>query len=276
MSRTARVRPGSVMTWLVLVAGAVVMAFPIYWMLVTAIRPRTEIFDREVNLLPSALLPENFVTAWTRLPFADWTLNSTIITVASVILTVTINLLCGYAFAKFRFVGRDVLFIAIVSALMIPVQVVLVPLFLIIADFGLLNTHWGIIIPRAAEAFGIFMVRQFMVSLPDELLEAARIDGAGELRIFFRIVLPLSLPIVAVLTIFTFMWRWNEFALPLVVLTDQTMFTLQLGLNLLRGQFNTEWTSIMAMAFVSLIPLLLIFAFCQRFLVQGVATTGLK
>lgn len=276
MSRAARVRPGSVMTWLALVAGAVVMAFPIYWMLVTAIRPRTEIFDREVNLLPSALLPENFVTAWTRLPFADWTLNSTIITVASVILTVTINLLCGYAFAKFRFVGRDVLFIAIVSALMIPVQVVLVPLFLIIADFGLLNTHWGIIIPRAAEAFGIFMVRQFMVSLPDELLEAARIDGAGELRIFFRIVLPLSLPIVAVLTIFTFMWRWNEFALPLVVLTDQTMFTLQLGLNLLRGQFNTEWTSIMAMAFVSLIPLLLIFAFCQRFLVQGVATTGLK
>ena len=125
--------------------------------------------------------------------------------------------------------GRDVLFLAVLSALMIPIQVIIVPLFFIVSDLGLLNSYWGVILPRAAEAFGIFMVRQFMVSIPDELLEAARLDGASELTIFRKIVLPLSKPIIAVLIIFTFMWRWNDFVLPLVMLTDQDMYTVHSG-----------------------------------------------
>src|SRR5262249_33245572 len=145
-----------------------------------------------------------------------------------------------YTFAKFRFPGRNLLFFAILGALMIPIQVILVPEFLITAWLGLLNTPWGVILPRAAEAFGIFMVRQFMVSIPDELLEAARLDGAGEFRILLPIVLPLSKPVIAVLIIFTFMWRWNDFAWPLVVLTEQPRYTLPLGLNLLRGEVNPE------------------------------------
>jgi len=262
--------------WLLLAAGAAVMIFPVYWMFATAVRPKEEIFGGAAGLIPSAFVWQNFAEATQRMPFLQWAVNSSVIAVIAVIITVALNLLSGYAFAKFRFAGRNILFIGVLSALMIPIQVILVPLFLVISQLGLLNSYWGVILPRAAEAFGIFMVRQFMVSIPDELLEAARLDGASELSIFFRIVVPLSKPIIAVLVIFTFMWRWNDFALPLVVLMDQDMYTVQLGLNILKGQYNTEWTNIMAIALLSLTPMLVIFAFFQRYFVQGIAGSGLK
>lgn len=275
-SRPGGQRLGTVLIWLALVAGAVVMLFPLYWMLATAIRPRSEVFEPVVSILPQVLTGQNFATIFTRYPIVTWVVNSTFIAVVAVVLTVSANLLCGYVFAKFRFWGRDVLFFAILGALMIPIQVILVPEFLVVSWMGLLNSPWGVILPRAAEAFGVFMVRQFMVSIPDDLIEAARLDGASEFRIFRRIVLPLSKPIIAVLVIFTFMWRWNDFAWPLVVLTDQDMFTLPLGLNLLRGEANPDWGGVMALALVSLLPMLLIFLIFQRFLVQGIASTGLK
>jgi ABC-type glycerol-3-phosphate transport system permease component len=262
--------------WLLLAAGAVVMFFPIYWMFVTAVRREDELFSGVVGLLPNTWVWSNFTDVLSKMPFLSWAWNSSVIAVVAVVITVSINLLCGYAFAKFRFAGRDILFIGILSALMIPVQVIIVPLFLVVADLGLLNNYWGVILPRAAEAFGIFMVRQFMVSIPDELLEAARLDGASELTIFLKVVLPLSKPIIAVLIIFTFMWRWNDFVLPLVILTDQDMYTVQLGLNLLKGQHNTEWTDLMAVALLSLIPMLVIFVFFRRQLIQGIAGTGMK
>ena len=269
-------RAEAIALWLLLACGAVIMMFPIYWMFATAVRPKDELFSGTAGLVPSSFVWGNFGEAITRTPFVSWSGNSLLIAVVAVAITVTLNLLCGYAFAKFRFVGRDVLFVGVLSALMIPIQVIIVPLFLIIAELGLLNSAWGVILPRAAEAFGIFMVRQFMVSIPDDLLEAARIDGASELTIFLKIVVPLSKPIIAVLVIFTFMWRWNDFALPLVVLMDQERFTVQLGLNILRGQFNTEWTLIMGIALLSLLPMVTIFVFFQRYFVQGIAGTGLK
>jgi multiple sugar transport system permease protein/alpha-1,4-digalacturonate transport system permease protein len=262
--------------WLTLIAGAIVMVFPIYWMFATAVRPHPEIFEAIARLLPSSISWNNFRAVLTRYPALTWVSNSVVIAIAAVVLTVFINLLCGYTFAKFRFPGRNVLFFAILGALMVPIQVIIVPEFLIVSWLGLLNTHLGVILPRAAEAFGIFMVRQFMVSIPDELIEAARLDGAGEFAIFFRIVLPLSKPIIAVLVIFTFMWRWNDFAWPLVALTDQDMFTVPLGLNLLRGEVNPDWGNVMALALMSLLPMLVIFLAFQRYLVQGIASTGLK
>jgi len=262
--------------WLALVAGAVVMIFPIYWMFATAVRPHAEIFEAVARLVPSSFSWSNFHAVLTRYPVLIWVNNSVIIAVVAVVLTVFINLLCGYTFAKFRFPGRNILFFAILGALMVPIQVILVPEFLIVSWLGLLNSHLGVILPRAAEAFGIFMVRQFMVSIPDELIEAARLDGAGEFTIFFRIVLPLSKPIIAVLVIFTFMWRWNDFAWPLVALTDRDMFTIPLGLNLLRGEVNPDWGNVMALALLSLMPMLVIFLAFQRYLVQGIASTGLK
>lgn len=262
--------------WLALMAGALLMLFPIYWMFATAVRPHQEIFAALATLLPSHLTWQHFSAVWSHYPLALWVANSLIIAIAGVILTVAINLLCGYTFAKFRFPGRNILFFAILGALMVPIQVILVPEFLIVSWLGLLNTHLGVILPRAAEAFGIFMVRQFMVSIPDELLEAARLDGAGEFSIFLRIVLPLSRPVIAVLVIFTFMWRWNDFAWPLVVLTDQSQFTLPLGLNLLRGETNPDWGDIMSVALLSLLPMLAIFLAFQRYLIQGISSTGLK
>jgi alpha-1,4-digalacturonate transport system permease protein len=266
----------SLACWLGVAAGAVVMAFPIYWMFATAVRPHAEIFESVARLVPSSFSTSNFLAVLTRYPVLLWVNNSVIIALTAVVLTVFINLLCGYTFAKFSFPGRNVLFFAILGALMVPIQVILVPEFLIVSWLGLLNSHWGVILPRAAEAFGIFMVRQFMVAIPDELIEAARLDGAGEFTIFLRIVLPLSKPIIAVLVIFTFMWRWNDFAWPLVVLTDRDMFTVPLGLNLLRGEINPDWGNVMALALLSLLPMLAIFLVFQRYLIQGIASTGLK
>jgi ABC-type glycerol-3-phosphate transport system permease component len=266
-------------TWalfLALAAGALLMAFPIYWMFATAVRPKGEVFSGGVELLPSALVWENFGKALSGYPFLAWALNTAIIAVLAVCVTVFINLLCGYAFAKYRFAGRNVIFLAIVSALMIPVQVILVPIFLIDLKLGLLNNFWGVILPRAAEAFGIFMVRQYMLTIPDDLIEAARLDGAGEFRIFWSVVLPLAKPIIAVLVIFNFMWRWNDFSLPLVILNDPSVFTVQLGINLMRTPYSIEWQSIMALGLLSLIPMLVIFALFQRQFVQGVAGSGFK
>lgn len=262
--------------WWSLVTGAIVMVFPIYWMFATAVRPHAEIFEAVARLIPSRTSWDSFRAVFAHYPVLTWIYNSVIIAVVAVALTVFINLLCGYTFAKFRFPGRNILFFAILGALMVPIQVILVPEFLIVSWLGLLNTHLGVILPRAAEAFGIFMVRQFMVSIPDELIEAARLDGAGEFAIFWRIVLPLSKPVIAVLVIFTFMWRWNDFSWPLVALTDQDMFTIPLGLNLLRGEVNPDWGNVMALALLSLLPMLVIFLAFQRYLIQGIASTGLK
>ena len=217
------------------------MIFPLYWMFATAVRPTKELFNGDFDLLPSQLVWSNFSEAWDKLPFTQFYVNS--FAIIAVVVTVFINLLCGYTFAKYKFWGRAVLFLLLISTLMIPIQVIMVPEFLIVSKLGWVNTYWGVLVPRAAEAFGLFMVRQFMVSMPDELIEAARLDGAGEFTIFRRVVLPLSWPVIAVLTIFTFMWRW---------------------------------TGLMSMSLVSIVPILLVFVFFQRYFIQGIASTGMK
>lgn len=266
----------NLLIWGLLVVGALIMVFPLYWMFATAIRPREELFSGEFRLFPSEFVWSNFSQAWGKLPFALFYLNSILIALIAVAATVFINLLAGYTFAKYKFPGRNILFLLLISTLMIPIQVIMVPEFLIVSALGWVNTYAGVIAPRAAEAFGIFMVRQFMVSIPDELIEAARLDGAGEFKIFWRVILPLSWPVVAVLTIFTFMWRWNDFAWPLVVLQDREAYTVPLGLNLMKGQFFTDWTGIMSMSLVSILPMLVVFIFFQRYFIQGIASTGIK
>lgn len=262
--------------WALLVVGALFMAFPLYWMFATAVRPKDELFSGQFNLFPSELVWSNFADAWNKLPWATFYINSLAIAVIAVVVTVFINLLAGYTFAKYRFPGRDIIFLAMISTLMIPIQVIMVPEFIITTKLGLVNSWWGVILPRAAEAFGLFMVRQFMVSIPDELIEAARLDGASEFTIFRKIVLPLSWPVIAVLTIFTFMWRWNDFAWPLVVLQEQSSYTVPLGLNLMKGTYYTDWTGLMSMSLLSIIPILLVFIFFQRYFIQGIAGTGMK
>jgi alpha-1,4-digalacturonate transport system permease protein len=271
-----RLKGANLFVWLVLVVGALVVAFPLYWMFATAVRPKKEIFSGGFDLVPSTFVWSNFSDAWNKLPWDQFYINSIAIAAIAVPITVFINLLAGYTFAKYKFPGRDILFLLMISTLMIPIQVIMVPEFLIVAKLGWVNTWWGVLVPRAAEAFGLFMVRQFMVSIPDELIEAARLDGAGEFTIFRRVVLPLSWPVIAVLSIFTFMWRWNDFAWPLVVLQEQSAYTVPLGLSLMQGQYFTDWTGLMSMSLLSIIPMMLVFIFFQRYFIQGIASTGLK
>ncbi|MFF6888496.1 carbohydrate ABC transporter permease [Streptomyces sp. NPDC012421] len=258
------------------VTGALAMLFPVYWMVVTALSTPAEQRSAELRLWPSTLHWANFADPWSKFPYSTWILNSAVIAVAAVVLTVVINLMAGYAFAKLRFPGRNVLFVLILSTLMVPVQVVMVPQFHLVVDFGLIGSDWGVILPRLAEAFGLFMARQFMMAVPDELIEAAQVDGAGQLRIFTRVVLPLCKPLIAVLVIFTFMWRWNEFAWPLIVLKDPGSYTLQVGLLFLKNQYGHDYGALMAMSLVSMLPMLIVFALFQRHFVEGMARSGIK
>lgn len=262
------------MAMLATIVGAAFVLFPLYWMVVTAVRPRSELLSSDAGVWPSKVDLENFSIAWTLLPFGQWFWNSTLIVVISIVLALCFNVPMGYALAKYRFRGRTVLFLLIISALAMPIQAILVPQFLIVTKLGWVNSIWAAIIPRVAEVFGVFMVRQFMLTIPDELIEAARLDGANEFRIFTRVVLPLSKPVIAVIVIFTAMWRWNDFEWPIVVLQDQHAYTVQLGLVLLKGFPTVDWNAIMAMALLSILPIIVLFVFFQRYFVQGVATTG--
>ena len=258
------------------VVAVLLLMFPMYWMLRTSVASTAELSTLPVRLWPQQWVWDNYLSPWQQYPFARWLGNSVVIAVVSVAATVVINLCAGFAFAKLRFPGRNLLFLAIISTLMVPVQVIMIPQFQIVVDLGLLNSSGGVILPRLAEAFGLFMARQFFIAIPDELLEAAKVDGAGYFRTFWRIVLPLSKPLVAVLIIFTFMWRWNEFVWPLIVLTDSDSYTLPVGLQFLIAQFGSDFGPLLAMSFVSILPMLVVFAIFQRFFVEGVARTGIK
>ena len=262
--------------FVVAVAVVVALMLPMYWMLRVSVASTSELSTLPVALWPQEWVWSNYVESWGAYPFARWLGNSLVISVVSVVLTLVVNLSAGYAFAKLRFPLRNVLFLMIISTLMVPVQVIMVPQFQIVIDLHLLNSSAGVILPRLAEAFGLFMARQFFLAVPDELVEAARIDGASHLRIFRSIVLPMSGPLIASLVIFTFMWRWNEFISPLIVLTDGNAYTLPVGLQFLIGQFNTNFGPLLAMSFLSILPMLVVFAIFQKYFVQGVARTGLK
>ena len=262
--------------FLVVLVLALVWVFPLYWMVVTALSTPAELYAESARLWPAALHWENFTQPLERWPFGRWFLNSTVIAVVSVVATLAVNLSAGYAFAKLDFPLKNTIFLAILSTLMVPVQVVMIGQFQLVVDLGLVNTDAGVVLPRLAEAFGLFLARQFFAAVPDELVEAARVDGAGPFRTFWSIVLPLSRPLIAVLVIFTFMWRWNEFAWPLIALQETDRFTLPIGLRYLQDQYGRDYGSLTAMSLLSVLPMLAVFAVFQRHFVEGMARTGLK
>jgi len=261
----------------VLIVVAILMFFPFFWMIATALRPAGQ--EADISLIPRPYLAfENFGRAWTypRAPFPQYTINSFVIAITSTVLGVALNGLAGFAFAKYRFPGREILFYLVLATLMVPFQITMIPIYVTIAKLGLINNYWGVILPGAASAFGIFLIRQFMQSIPDELLDAARIDGSSELGIFLRIVVPLSGPALAVLAIFTFLARWNDYLLPLLVMNRQAMFTLPIGITNFIGEYRAEWSLVMAAALFSIVPPVLLFLFFQRYFVSGIAMTGMK
>jgi multiple sugar transport system permease protein len=261
---------------LVLIPLAVVMVIPLVWMLVTSFQTLNETRHFPPTLLPHSVRWQNYTQVLQISQFPRWFLNTLFVTVLVVIGNLFFCSLAGYAFARLKWFGRDAIFLLILATLMIPFQVIIIPTFLIVKKLGLIDTLWALIVPNLCGAFGIFLLRQFFRTLPVELEEAARIDGASRLGVLFKIVLPLSGPALATLAVITFMWTWNDFLWPLVVLFNPDHFTLQVGLTTFQGAHQTNTNLLMAANVMSLLPALLLFLFAQRYFIRGISTTGLK
>jgi len=222
------------------------------------------------------LATENYTESFGRFNFNVYLRNSLVVTIVATLITLVINSMAAFALSKYKFKGRNAIFLVIISTLMIPISVILVPVYLVITEIGWVNNLWGVIIPGAATPTGVFLLRQYMLTIPDELLDSGRIDGASEWRIYWQIVLPLAAPALAVLAIFSVMWRWNDFLWPLIVLSRSEYFTLQVGLNAFQGELNVQWHFVLAMTVLTLLPITMVFALLQRFITTGIASTGVK
>ncbi|WP_299817460.1 carbohydrate ABC transporter permease [uncultured Jannaschia sp.] len=219
---------------------------------------------------------DNYVQPLVANDFLRFLWNSVFVTVMATLITLLTNSMAAFALSKYRFRGRDAVMLLIVATLMVPLSVILVPLYSVVNATGLLDSLWGVILPTVATPTGVFLLRQYMLTIPDELLEAARMDHASEWQIYWRIVLPLAAPALAVLAIFSVVWRWNDFLWPLIVLSRRETYTLQVGLNTYAGELNVQWHYILAMTVVTMIPVVLVFVFLQRFITTGIAGAGIK
>lgn len=219
---------------------------------------------------------DNYVQPFLHFDFLLYLRNSVFVTLTATLITLVVNSMAAFALSKYRFKGRDLVLLVIVATLMVPLSVILVPLYSVISSLGLLNNLWGVILPTVATPTGVFLLRQYMLTIPDELIDAARMDKASEWQIYWRIILPLTAPALAVLAIFSVVWRWNDFLWPLIVLSRKELYTLQVGLNVYAGELNVQWHYILAMTVVTMIPVVLVFVFLQRFIATGIAGQGLK
>ena len=262
--------------WLLLGIGILVVLVPFIWMIGGSFRSEADLFADPGRLLPGEWTLHGYESIWTELPFVRLLANSFIFAGVTTALCLLFDSMCAYALARIPFRGSTLCFWLVIATLMIPFQVTLIPVFIELFHFGWLDTYQGLIIPRATSAFGIFMLRQFFISIPRELDEAARIDGAGHFRIYWRIILPLAKPALATLAVLHFMNLWNDLLWPLIVTSSTDMRTLPAGLTLFGGQHVTDHAVLLAGAVISLLPLALAFFFAQRLFVAGVATTGLK
>ena len=236
---------------------------------------RVNVNDRE-PVREFKLATENYTDLGGKISFGTYLWNSVFITVVATILTLLFNSMAAFALSKYKFTGRTSVFLLVLGTLMVPPAIVLVPNFLVVSELGMLNSLWGVIWPAIATPTGVFLLRQYMLTIPDELLDAARMDHASEWQIYWRIVLPLAAPALAVLAIFSVMWRWNDFLWPLIVLSKNEKFTLQLALNAFQGDLVTQWNYLLAMTVITLLPITIVFAFLQKYITQGIASAGVK
>lgn len=262
--------------WLLLAAGGVLMVLPIVWMFSSSLKLSSEIFTVPVQWLPKIFHFDNYVKSMQLAPLGRYFFNSIYVGLATTFLTLLLSTMAGYGFAKYNFWGKGALFISVLSTMMIPIQVIMIPLFIIVRSLNWLNSYSGLILPAAVSAFGVFMMRQFILTIPNELIDAARIDGASELRIFFRIILPLCKPALTALGIFTFLDSWNNLLWPLIITTKVEMRTVALGLTEFQTLNGSSYNYLMAAATLASIPILIIFVTLQRQFIRGVVLSGLK
>lgn len=254
---------------------ALMTILPFVYMLSTALKPESEIFSTASSLVGSKLAWENFAKAWSYIPFDYFFFNTIFVASSVTFLTVFTSSLAGYAFARLRFPGRDMLFYMYLGTLMIPGQVIIIPQFILMNYFGWIDTYQALIMPSAFTAFGTFLLRQFFMTVPFELEESARIDGCSRFGTYARIILPLSKPAMASLAVFSFVGQWNSFFWPLIIINTDKMKTLSVGLKMFQGVYGTEWHLMMAGSAIVIIPTLIVFMFFQKYLTEGIALTGM-
>ncbi|MCU1580091.1 MAG: sugar transporter, permease protein [Rhodoglobus sp.] len=275
-SREANARLiGFILLHVVIIVGALIMFFPFLWTIITSITPGASLTNSPA-LIPANPSLDAYARLFAERPFAQVVLNSLLLAVVTTVVQLVTSSTAAYAFSRMPFRGRGVVFAVYLATMMIPLQVLIVPLFVELKTFHLLDTYLGALLPTFASAFGIFLLRQAIHQVPAELDEAATIDGAGHFRIFFGIILPNIRPALATLTVFSFMGSWNSFLWPLVVLRSPELQTLPIALAGLQGQFVSQWDVIMAGSVVSVIPMLALYIFAQKYVIQGVASSGIK
>ena len=281
---------GSFVWWIAVCVMSVVTVAPLLWTLATSFKPAGEILRDALSFIPRSPTLDNYIQVFTTVPFARYFVNTLIVAVGGVVCNLFLGSMAGYALAKLEFRGRRAVFLVYLASMMIPSIVTMIPTFLVLRQIpliggndisghggmGLINTYWAVILPGAAGAFAVFFMKQFFESIPDELGEAARVDGAGELQIFLRIYLPLAKSGLAVLGLLTFQSGWNNFLWPLIVLNDPKMMTVQVGLAGFTNNYSTDYGPLMAGTVVTMLPVLLLFLFSQRWIVEGIAHTGGK
>jgi multiple sugar transport system permease protein len=267
---------GKTLSYALLIAMSAVMILPFLWMLSASLKLDREVFRFPIEWIPANPQWQNYARIWTRIPFLTFFANTAKLTVIITLLQLATSSFAAYAFAKLQFKGRDTLFLAYIASIAIPWQVYMVPQFIMMRRLDLVDTHLALILLQAFSAFGVFLLRQFFISIPNDLSDAARIDGMSEYGIYFRIMLPLSKPALATLTIFTFVSVWNDFMGPLIYLNSESKKTIQLGLRMFIQQYSADYALIMAASLVSLIPVIILFLSFQRFFVEGIATSGIK
>lgn len=260
----------------ILIVGAVFMFIPFLWMIAASFEPEDEIFSYPPTFIPGQIIPQHWAAAWTLVPFPRFFFNSATMTICITVGQFLTATLAAYAFSRLHFPGRDRLFLCFLATLMVPGQVLLIPQFMIIRSLHWLNTYQALIVPGIASAYSVFLLRQFFLTLPMELEDAARIDGASPMRILWQIIIPLSKPAIVTMCVFTALGAWNSFLWPLIVTTGTDMFTVQLGLQTFRGAYSTQWSYMMAATCFVTLPVLIVFFVGQKYFIEGVALSGLK
>lgn len=273
-----------------LICFAIIMGLPFYWSLLTSFKVNEDIFSLPIKWFPKTLTLEHYINAFQLVPFARFFLNSFYLATMGVLLNLFFGSLGGYSFAKLRFKGNDIIFRILLTSFMVPGIVIMIPQFLILSHFplfggnnilgqggkGLLNSYWAILLPGAAGTFAVFFMRQFFISLPNELGEAARIEGGGEFLIFWRVYLPLAKPALSALAIFTFQAGWNNFLWPMIVLNSPEKSTIQMALQAFSYNRSTDYGALMAGSLIAILPMLILFASMQRYFIKGIAFSGIK
>ncbi len=270
----ARIRPGLIVTWTVLFIGGLIMVSPIAFMFSTSLKTADQIYD--LRLIPAAPTLANYISVLADGRFLRWFFNSTLIAVIVTLSNCFFDSLVGYTLAKFEFRGRYFIFLAILSTLMIPTEMLVIPWYLMSSQLGWLDSYWGIMFPGMMTAFGTFLMKQFFETVPNDFIEAARVDGLNEFQIWWKVALPLVTPALSALAIFTFLGNWTAFFWPLIVTTSKELYTLPVGLSSFAVEQSIQWEMIMTGAAIATLPTLLVFLVLQRYIVRGVMLAGLK